>query len=140
MTKILVPPPLLSPPFHYFGLFLGPQGSKLKTDGTVAFRISSLKFWIPTCPHFDEIFVGPPPKGGPQLGGSTAHTGHRRVDVFSCSYRRGMSPEYNNTLETPENPSKVAQNGQKRPFLAFLGVIGCVDPFFGVCQPDFKLF
>ena len=140
MTKILVPPPLLSPPFHYFGLFLGPQGSKLKTDGTVAFRISSLKFWIPTCPHFDEIFVGPPPKGGPQLGGSTAHTGHRRVDVFSCSYRRGMSPEYNNTLETPENPSKVAQNGHKRPLLAFLGVIGCVDPFFGVCQPDFKLF
>ena len=51
-----------------------------------------------------------------------------------------MSPEYNNTLETPENQSKVAQNGPKRPLLAFLGVIGCVDPFFGVCQPDFKLF
>ena len=101
-------------------------------------RASSFEY-----PHaliLTKFLVGPPPKGGPQLGGSTAHTGHRRVDVFSCSYRRGMSPEYNNTLETPENPSKVAQNGQKRPFLAFLGVIGCVDPFFGVCQPDFKLF
>ena len=47
----------LTPFFGYFGHFLRLRRSKLKTESTIAFSISSLKFWIPTCHTSENLFV-----------------------------------------------------------------------------------
>ena len=56
--------PLL-PRFRYFGRFLRLWRSKLKTDSTAAFSISSLKFWIPICCSFQEKKSPIPQRGDP---------------------------------------------------------------------------
>ena len=50
----------LTPFFGYFGHFLRLWRSKLKTESTIAFSISSLKFWIPTCHTFKNFCFSPP--------------------------------------------------------------------------------
>ena len=90
----------LTPFFGYFGHFLRLRRSKLKTESTIAFSISSLKFWIPTC-HTSEKFFVLVHLFGPKRWSKT-----KILESMACGYSKleARDAERNGTLRFKFGP------------------------------------